>query len=84
MLRNFGGPSVSGVRLMVERSLKVGYGVSILATVPLILIPLHSTFAPLVDLSNDKASAATLSLTQEYGITTGVLGELGCLLQGRA
>ena len=79
MLRNFGGPSVSGVRLLVERGLKVGYGVSILATVPLILIPLHSTFAPLVDFANDKATAATLSLTQEYAITTGVLGASGCL-----
>lgn len=37
MLRNFGGRGVSGLRGVYERLLKLGYGFSIMASVPLIM-----------------------------------------------
>ena len=37
MLRNFGGKNVSGMRGAYERLLKMGYGFSIIASVPLIM-----------------------------------------------
>lgn len=46
VLRNFGGQGASGVRLQAERVLKYGFGVSLLGTIPLTVIPLHATFAP--------------------------------------
>ncbi len=37
VLRNFGGKNVSGLRGAYERLLKMGYGFSIIASVPLIM-----------------------------------------------
>ena len=44
VLRNLGGDS----RSPIERLVKVGYGMSLLASVPLLIIPLQSTFSNLV------------------------------------
>eukprot|EP00887_Chlorella_sp_A99_P002617 scaffold6.g2617.t1 len=82
IVRNFGGRGVSGLRLAVEWFIKMGYGVSILAAIPLLVIPLHSSFAPCIGLCADDAggpvaSAAvplSLSVLQEHAITIGVLG----------
>lgn len=48
MLRNIGGSAGSsgGVGLSLQRLVKVGYGVSLIATIPLLLLPLQSTFGP--------------------------------------
>lgn len=37
VLRNFGGRNASGVRAVYERLLKLGYGFTIMASVPLIV-----------------------------------------------
>jgi hypothetical protein len=37
VLRNFGGRSANGLRGMYERLLKLGYGFTIMASVPLIM-----------------------------------------------
>ena len=37
VLRNFGGRSANGLRAMYERLLKLGYGFTIMASVPLIM-----------------------------------------------
>jgi hypothetical protein len=36
-LRNFGGRNASGLRAVYERLLKLGYGFTIMASVPLIM-----------------------------------------------
>ena len=46
ILRNFGGVGSSGLRLQAERVLKYGFGVSLLGTIPLTVVPLHATVAP--------------------------------------
>ena len=45
ILRNMGGPPQRGVRLIFERLLKVAYGLSVLAAVPWLLIPMHNILA---------------------------------------
>lgn len=47
VLRNFGGKNVMGVRGAYERVLKMGYGFSIIASVPLIMgnFQVHSRYA---------------------------------------
>ena len=80
-MRNFGRRGVVGVRLVVEWLVKAGYGVSVLATIPLLVIPLQATLAPLVSLCMDD-SAGSLTPVQENLITAGVLG--GSLPYSRA
>ena len=46
MLRNFGGAQAWGLRAAYERLLKLGYGLSILGTVPLVVIPFQDTLLP--------------------------------------
>lgn len=75
MLRNFGGPSSTGFRLGFERMLKIGYGISILSTVPLIILPLQSPFAAAVGLRTE-AGAAYGNPVHGHLVTTLVIGEL--------
>ena len=46
MLRNLGGPQELGPRASYERLLKLGYGLSILGTVPLVVIPFQDMLLP--------------------------------------
>lgn len=46
MLRNLGGPQELGLRAAYERLLKLGYGLSILGTVPLVVIPFQDMLLP--------------------------------------
>lgn len=73
MLRNFGGPSTTGPRLALERLLKIGYGVSILGTVPLIVLPLQAPFASVVGLKNEPG-AAYANPFREHIVTALVIG----------
>ena len=87
MLRNFAGPSSTGVRLLLERTLKLGFGASILATIPLLVTPLHSTFAPWAAACGAAAAGAKapgagaaapeLSPVEQNLITIAVLGACG-------
>ncbi|GAB4819563.1 hypothetical protein N2152v2_006609 [Parachlorella kessleri] len=73
VLRNFGGPTSTGPRLAFERFLKVGYGVSILGTVPLIVMPLQSPFAAAVGLKLESGSAY-VNPSHEHFVTSLIIG----------
>jgi hypothetical protein len=89
ILRNFGGVGSSGLRLHAEQVLKYGFGVSLLGTIPLTVVPLHATVAPwlapcspAVEAAARQAEAAgvggagiQLSQLQESLLTAGILGE---------
>ena len=89
VLRNFGGVGASGWRLQAERVLKYAFGLSLLGTIPLTVVPLHATFAPwlaacspAVEAAAKQAEAAgtggagiPLSHLQESLLTAGILGE---------
>ncbi len=89
MLRNFGARGVTGIRGAYERLIKVGYGLSILGTVPLVVLPFQDSLGPLLaawmqpwSKSVDKKdpvgdqSLGNRSHLQEQFITAAVLGEL--------
>ena len=46
MLRNLGGAQELGLRAAYERLLKLGYGLSILGTVPLVVVPFQDMLLP--------------------------------------
>ena len=48
MLRNFGARGVTGIRGAYERLIKVGYGLSILGTVPLVVLPFQDSLGPVL------------------------------------
>lgn len=48
VLRNFGARGVTGIRGAYERLIKVGYGLSILGTVPLVVLPFQAALGPVV------------------------------------
>lgn len=48
MLRNFGARGVTGIRGAYERLIKVGYGLSILGTVPLVVLPFQDSVGPVI------------------------------------
>lgn len=87
VLRNFGARGVTGIRGAYERLIKVGYGLSILGTVPLVVLPFQDSLGPLLaawmqpwSKSADKKEGVDDSLgkrthLQEQFITTAVLGE---------
>lgn len=73
LLRNFGGPNVRGLRGAYERLLKLGYGLSVLATVPIVMMPFHAALLPvLARLGGHRASA-----WHEQIVTTAVIGASG-------
>lgn len=75
VLRNFGGRDVSGLRGVYERLLKLGYGFSIMASVPLIMENFQAALLPAVALAFPVDPAAKKGTTiQEQAITTAVLG----------
>ena len=88
VLRNFGARELTGVRGAYERLIKVGYGLSILGTVPLVVLPFQDSLGPLLALclkpaprSSDKKQDAAESADvqgsvqlQEHIVTTAVLG----------
>eukprot|EP00198_Chlamydomonas_reinhardtii_P010547 XP_001699884.1 amino acid transporter [Chlamydomonas reinhardtii] len=55
LLRNFGAADVDGIRGAYERAIKLCYGISILGSIPLVILPFYSIMAPLV-LGNDLAA----------------------------
>lgn len=88
VLRNFGARELTGVRGAYERLIKVGYGLSILGTVPLVVLPFQDSLGPLIapwlkpltknsdkkqDMDGSSATADRL-LLQEHLVTTAVLG----------
>lgn len=87
VLRNFGARGVTGIRGAYERLIKVGYGLSILGTVPLVVLPFQDSLGPLLaawmqpwSKSADKKEGVDDSVgkrthLQEQFITTAVLGE---------
>ena len=48
VLRNFGARGVTGIRGAYERLIKVGYGLSILGTVPLVVLPFQDSIGPVI------------------------------------
>jgi hypothetical protein len=86
VLRNFGARGVTGIRGAYERLIKVGYGLSILGTVPLVVLPFQDSLGPLLaawmqpwSKSADKKEGVDDSVgkrthLQEQFITTAVLG----------
>lgn len=75
VLRNFGGKNVPGLRGIYERVLKMGYGFSIIASVPLIMGNFQSTLLPpLAALFPLDPSAPKGTTIQEQGLTVAVLG----------
>ncbi|KAA6420194.1 MAG: hypothetical protein FRX49_09857 [Trebouxia sp. A1-2] len=86
VLRNFGARGVTGIRGAYERLIKVGYGLSILGTVPLVVLPFQDSLGPLLaawmqpwSRSADKKEGVDDSMgkgthLQEQFITTAVLG----------
>ncbi|KAL0050456.1 hypothetical protein WJX82_011533 [Trebouxia sp. C0006] len=86
VLRNFGARGVIGIRGAYERLIKVGYGLSILGTVPLVVLPFQDSLGPLLaawmqpwSKSADKKEGVDDSVgkrthLQEQFITTAVLG----------
>ena len=92
VLRNFGARGVTGIRGAYERLIKVGYGLSILGTVPLVVLPFQDSLGPLLaawmqpwSKSADKKEGVDDSVgkrthLQEQFITTAVLGERSLVL----
>lgn len=91
MLRNFGARELTGVRGAYERLIKVGYGLSILGTVPLVVLPFQDSLGPLLALclkatsgrsdqhKKDVVEGADVqgsAQLQEHIVTTAVLGRL--------
>jgi len=75
VLRNFGGKNVMGVRGAYERVLKMGYGFSIIASVPLIMGNFQAALLPPIALLFPLDSAAKKGTTpQEQLLTIAVLG----------
>lgn len=88
VLRNFGARELTGVRGAYERLIKVGYGLSILGTVPLVVLPFQDSLGPLIapwlkpwSKNNDKkqdvadgTAAPEQLVLQEHLVTTAVLG----------
>jgi hypothetical protein len=87
-LRNLGGGAgTSGMRLQAERVLKYGFGISLLGTIPLTVIPLHATFTPWLALCSSADPAAKkaaeaegdggvrLSQLQQSMLTAAILGK---------
>ncbi|GFR46782.1 hypothetical protein Agub_g8413, partial [Astrephomene gubernaculifera] len=48
LLRNFGAAHVDGLRGAYERAIKLCYGLSILGSVPLVILPFYGIMAPLL------------------------------------
>lgn len=48
LLRNFGAANVVGLRGAYERALKLCYGLSILGSVPLVIMPFYNLVLPVV------------------------------------
>jgi len=48
VLRNLGGSTVIGLRALYERALRLGYGLSVLGCVPVVMLPLQHTLLPLL------------------------------------
>ncbi|KAG2489705.1 hypothetical protein HYH03_011812 [Edaphochlamys debaryana] len=48
ILRNFGAANVDGLRGAYERAIKLCYGLSILGSIPLVILPFYSIMAPYV------------------------------------
>lgn len=86
MLRNFGARELTGVRGAYERLIKVGYGLSILGTVPLVVLPFQDSLGPLIapwlkPLSRSPGKKQDVGdalperiVLQEHIVTTLVLG----------
>ena len=86
VLRNFGARGVTGIRGAYERLIKVGYGLSILGTVPLVILPFQDSVGPVLAAwmqpwaksANKKEgvddNVVKKTHLQEQFITTAVLG----------
>lgn len=48
LLRNFGAANVDGMRGAYERAIKLCYGLSILGSVPLVILPFYNLMLPLL------------------------------------
>ena len=53
LLRNFGAASVGGARGSYERAVKLFYGLSILGSVPLVILPFYNIMLPLLGFDKD-------------------------------
>jgi hypothetical protein len=53
LLRNFGAASVGGARGSYERAVKLFYGLSILGSVPLVILPFYNIVLPLLGFDKD-------------------------------
>ena len=93
VLRNFGARGVTGIRGAYERLIKVGYGLSILGTVPLVVLPFQGSIGPVIsawtqawskgaDKKVDEGmnGSGKSSYLQEQFIATLVLGMAASLL----
>ena len=71
MLRNFGAA-------LASRVVKVGYGLALLGTVPLVVMPFHDSFLPLVGCLGPSGppTGAPATPLQQQVITSLVLGML--------
>lgn len=57
VLRNFGGPNAIGLRGAYERALKLCYGMAILGSIPLVILPFYSMLTPLLNADQMGGSA---------------------------
>jgi hypothetical protein len=51
LLRNFGSAHVDGLRGSYERAVKLCYGLSILGSIPLTILPFYGIMAPMLGIS---------------------------------
>ena len=56
----------------------MGYGLALLGTVPLVVMPFHDSMLPLVRCLGSSPSGAAATPLQQQAITSIVLGESAC------
>ena len=82
VLRNFGGASSVGLRGAYERALKLCYGLAILGSVPLVILPFYTIIMPLLTSKQQSSSSSSSwhhsgsSSSIEKGGSEDVLGPL--------
>ncbi|KAJ9516084.1 hypothetical protein QJQ45_024517 [Haematococcus lacustris] len=64
LLRNFGAANVVGLRGAYERAVKLCYGLSILGSVPLVILPFYNIVLPWVGLESSHRPAAGMHDTR--------------------
>lgn len=75
ILRNLGAVELMGIRGTYERIVKLGYGLNILGTVPLVILPMQSILVPMMNtcMHNLEAKRCSTALEKRL-ISAGVIG----------